>query len=682
MHYLTPAALGLKASSLEHKLQRVLHCLYLQAPDVQYATPLQTLRVVCANVCSFTTDLGTEVGIADYKTPSLSAVLPPWCHTPSHHGLQSDMGDPEIEQAGELESVWPNALVFPGILHIIDNCLLDVDQHMPMWSKWLEGLKSIMKLLCNKAETERYVETCVKGSAFEHWGHMLLKRRPPSIVNWRWSIVVKTLQALLPMKVFLKSTWSSAKYKGQGQELEGTRQPQRPCQPQSISELSPDLITQTLENSWWWDYGEMLFSVHTTVNQIGVWGERCPCHSWATHVSAKRRYLIQRIHGSAGLDHAGDGLQFQCPMRGCRAPELARGKLQEALGTIADETAASLLLRLDPTTNPDERFAVINDFESAKMFAHAILEQKLDFLKHLPWALMGVAHWSPAEARAAAKVCVELFDRKGADPKLHHRKTWAILGPGLVRDQLELFMNGACMNTLPELASHIQPFAFILVTERSAEKPHSIIHKGTCGRKPGPAYVSMQLRAAQLAHGIHSDARVLDALAVHFDKVRDPRKAAIELRLDRHPEVARICSMACTQTSKRHQVLASAVYTVDLRSKYQTYAAAHQAKLKEDRLKAKISRGAKEKQRLTVNAVIRAAMIDHAKRKLIPGSMYSLPFDCAAPSCLRALPSLLADGRPLPIKKPSPQLAWNVTLGMKSMSSVCYLKCCKLSPAT
>jgi hypothetical protein len=102
-------------------------------------------------VCSFTTDLGTEVGIADYKTPSLSAVLPPWCHTPSHHGLQSDMGDPEIEQAGELESVWPNALVFPGILHIIDNCLLDVDQHMPMWSNWLEGLKSIMKLLCNKA---------------------------------------------------------------------------------------------------------------------------------------------------------------------------------------------------------------------------------------------------------------------------------------------------------------------------------------------------------------------------------------------------------------------------------------------------------------------------------------------------------------------------------------------------
>ena len=125
--YLTPCGLGVKASSLEHKLRSVLHSLYLHTPELPPSTPLQSLRAVCANVYSFTTDMGTEIGIADYKVPHLSNVLPPWCNPGASSGsLMPDTGDPDLNfDAQELEPqpVWPNALLIPGLLHIIDNCL-------------------------------------------------------------------------------------------------------------------------------------------------------------------------------------------------------------------------------------------------------------------------------------------------------------------------------------------------------------------------------------------------------------------------------------------------------------------------------------------------------------------------------------------------------------------------------
>ena len=60
---------------------------------------------------------------------------------------------------------------------------------------------------------------------------------------------------------------------------------------------------------------------------------------------------------------------------------------------------------------PEERASLIEDFESAKALVAAILEQKLNFLKCLPWTLLGIAHWNATEARAAAKECMEMFDR-------------------------------------------------------------------------------------------------------------------------------------------------------------------------------------------------------------------------------------------------------------------------------
>ena len=96
--------------------------------------------------------------------------------------------------------------------------------------------------------------------------------------------------------------------------------------------------------------------------------------------------------------------------------------------------------------------------------------------------------------------------------------------------------------------------AFIFVAERSAEKPHSIIHKGTVGRRPGAAYVSMQLRSQQLADLIKSNDTVIDQLASHVDSARCARKTAHMMRLDQHPDIKQLLDAAPKRRNTLHSL--------------------------------------------------------------------------------------------------------------------------------
>ena len=121
-----PGALGLQATSVEHKLRLVLHGFYLHVPDEPLGFPLHSLRKLCRDVRSCTSDMGTELGLPDYEAKSLTQVLPEWCLHSGHGecspaGLEPDVGDLVDEDTETASRVWPRASPVPGILHIIDN---------------------------------------------------------------------------------------------------------------------------------------------------------------------------------------------------------------------------------------------------------------------------------------------------------------------------------------------------------------------------------------------------------------------------------------------------------------------------------------------------------------------------------------------------------------------------------
>ena len=102
-------------------------------------------------------------------------------------------------------------------------------------------------------------------------------------------------------------------------------------------------------------------------------------------------------------------------MQGKRAPELAVGKLQSVLA----EMYRIQLWRFINAGNDDlleplsaqELQALNDELQLAKAHVEAQLNIKMDFWNRLHWSLIGLAHACEADARAAAAICVEMFDR-------------------------------------------------------------------------------------------------------------------------------------------------------------------------------------------------------------------------------------------------------------------------------
>ena len=92
------------------------------------ASRLQSVIARSEAVTSFTTDMGTEMGLADVVAPTYRAALPPWLY-PEAHGarvlpdhVDSDDGTVHIDEEMQSKRVFPKAMVVAGVLHITHTC--------------------------------------------------------------------------------------------------------------------------------------------------------------------------------------------------------------------------------------------------------------------------------------------------------------------------------------------------------------------------------------------------------------------------------------------------------------------------------------------------------------------------------------------------------------------------------
>ena len=90
-----PQCLAVGGTSLMHKVRVILHIFWMMGGPDRLASVIRR----AASIVSFTTDLGTEMGLSDVVAPSVRAALPPWIY-PAAHGarVQADDGDDGAER--------------------------------------------------------------------------------------------------------------------------------------------------------------------------------------------------------------------------------------------------------------------------------------------------------------------------------------------------------------------------------------------------------------------------------------------------------------------------------------------------------------------------------------------------------------------------------------------------------
>ena len=145
--------------------------------------------------------------------------------------------------------------------------------------------------------------------------------------------------------------------------------------------LRTKAITDAILDSVTWAYGRALEHLQKALARFLGWCEGCPCHCQCTWGRADEmpRQSMQRRRGAflrflgQDRDHV---LWDTCPVMGKRAPELACGVAEEALGHLCLQGEAYVIVSSSPASSED-RAAILRYWHAGAAHVMAGLALKL-----------------------------------------------------------------------------------------------------------------------------------------------------------------------------------------------------------------------------------------------------------------------------------------------------------------
>ena len=239
-HVNLPQFLGSGSAKLEHKVKSMMFLFWMMASPPRHLSILEASR----SLVSFTTDMGTELGLAEFEAWNLVDVLPPWMfgEADSTPGLQPDFGfEGDVlgggvcgVQAARGERVFGPAVSVAGMMHIIHNLSWFADVKLNCFKDWLDGLKSVVTLLHYHHNRRRYVFSCIIGGPYEGQASRF-KGGVPIFTEWRWGSIVHLIELLIPFQYLLKSTFSAFKFTNMEKKESAQDRPLRAVLPRPLS---------------------------------------------------------------------------------------------------------------------------------------------------------------------------------------------------------------------------------------------------------------------------------------------------------------------------------------------------------------------------------------------------------------------------------------------------------------
>ena len=129
----------------------------------------------------------------------------------------------------------------------------------------------------------------------------------------------------------------------------------------------------------------MLLAVEEVLSALRAWSLSCPCHTF----SFESKFLRSRATERAFRRTRESGLHVGCPMKGCRAPEMAAGRLL-AFASLQARLEQTELLSVAVVLSEEDRSAVMGDWSAAETVIHYELNLILSYWSRLPHLVCGL----------------------------------------------------------------------------------------------------------------------------------------------------------------------------------------------------------------------------------------------------------------------------------------------------
>ena len=625
-HICPPMALASGQSSLPHKARAVLHAWFLESPCDGLDNCADSIQCVCS-------DLGVEVGLADFHCTSLHSLLPEWLR--EEEQLQPDIdagGESSVDEGGELmidvqtdnANAVPtvraertfflqNALPVYGTQHCVNNATQAVHQGMQWWETFHQHLKRIEGLLERDERRERFVNSCIlavpsladKAPAFRSFSADLYDKR--------WKAVCLFVKVLVPLLPLLRQAWDANRYilsvDGDG--------------PAKDAAFSPADLTETFRCNLFYRYVDFVIQTETVPSDaLGAWCEGCNCHEpLLLHLSDHRRHAMMGQHYDKSVT--------ACPMSGMRADLMAAGHLDDVFAMCWKSLEEHVLVGPSSGWYPlgrDDMLVLQADMERARGLLDLELRTKFHYWKCLPWKLCGLAHRSEAVARRLAVHALAMF-LECPQQQAHHRVTWSLLRDGApFRAGMDEFIAGKsrwlCGSAF---TAQIGMFRLFPIAETTVESRHARVSLDEKKHPIGPVRVSLSNRMSMMEKKITHDPSYVQRLVEQFVTTRSMVNIAPALGLQRHPQL----DGAPRHHSSLRVLLGKVVYNCDLEFRFLSMKA--EMKIQEQ-YKRKLGEADKrfcdEKVAVTEQSILRDVMLAHLRERLDlsgPSLVFSVP---------------------------------------------------------
>ena len=620
-HTHIPAALGKGTgfSDLASKVRAATHVFGVESSSVQ------DLSRYLRSFVSVTTDMGTELGMAEFRVESLDSVIPEWMRPPLPAVLEADLASGASDDAdlrGGLEanqdsgadghSTWmPNSLTVPGMCHILHNLACEVDLRLPHFDDFYKQLKNASGLLCDSQRRRQFVAFCLRRSRLAHL-EPSFQCDVPALYEKRWGHVIAFIQRARPLLIVVRACWNPDVFGSGGQEASG-----------GYSPFEPDALSATMRSNAFFGYMTMLLCLHGIVDHLAGFAEGCYCHEFMA--PGRGRCVGQPVHENDSFS--------TCPMKGLRAPEFAAGRI-DALVAYGARCLAQRLAEESALLSLDEWGEIVADYHQGVDLIKSILEVKIGFWRKLPWLLAGLAHHDEAQARQCASAALAHWSGTGdGGHQFHHPVSQKFLSAGGgLRQHLDAFVDGTPRADLPvDFRMAVAALAFTPVVERTIEAQHSYIKKRAGHNRSGPCSVSLSIRAEHvMEQTLRRDPGALKDLCAAFEDVRHVRHAVKILGFERHPAFEALSHSS--QTSLWVSKFISALYTCDLDSQYaDTSEAQKENRKRAEKHKRHAMRHAHlehpvlEAPPLSADSIMARSMLDHIRDTCEEGAVFTMP---------------------------------------------------------
>ena len=216
-----------------------------------------------------------------------------------------------------------SSVVVPGLLHIIHNASGDMVNSMASYADVVVKLKKVAQLIGSKESKDRLMQTCFNTPV----GRALagqFKSFSSFVYEERWGTVSACVLKMVPLESAVRHGWSLTQYMAGFSDH----------RPIVLDNDGPhnarlDIVEEAISSAYFWAYLRMLEKGSSLIMKLLSWAEGCSCH-WDLH-----------------RDDAPDWLSKvweTCPLRGRRCADIAAGEFLKLVHSLADETAAGLLL--------------------------------------------------------------------------------------------------------------------------------------------------------------------------------------------------------------------------------------------------------------------------------------------------------------------------------------------------